>query len=97
MIISQFTGTYLAEGTKQIPKGFVLVDQTDSYYPLMFYGDSSERDGKPRVLALELSLLSIKKGLPEIFEKLNGLRDKSEWDFNFQNDLLELYPDKPNT
>ncbi|BAY42123.1 hypothetical protein NIES2111_65190 (plasmid) [Nostoc sp. NIES-2111] len=79
------------------PKGFVLVDQTDSYYPLMFYGDSTARDRKPRVSALKYSLLSIKDGLEDIYDKLSELRDQTEWTFEFQNELWELFPGKPNT
>ncbi|MBE9209227.1 hypothetical protein IQ244_22505 [Nostoc sp. LEGE 06077] len=92
-----FAGTSLAKGTNKIPKGFVLVDQTDSYYPLMFYGESDERDGKPRVSALKYSLSSIKDGLEKIYNKLSELRDKTELTFDFQNELWEIYPDKPNS
>ncbi|MBG1270510.1 hypothetical protein [Nostoc sp. WHI] len=76
-------------------KGFILVDQTDSYYPLVFYSDSSEREGKPRVSALKYSLESIKDGLEEIYDKLSELSHESEWDFDFQNDLWKIYPGKP--
>ncbi|MBD0263478.1 MAG: hypothetical protein ICV78_12365 [Tolypothrix sp. Co-bin9] len=76
-------------------KGFVLVDQTDSYYPLMFYSGSSEREGKPRVSALKYSLESIRDGFDKIFHKLYELRDESEWDLDFQNELWDIYPGKP--
>lgn len=92
-----FAGTAFAKGTNKIPKGFVLVDQTDSYYPLMFYGESDDRDGKPRVSALKYSLSSIKDGLEKIYHKLSELRDRTEWTFDFQNELWEIYPGKPNS
>ncbi|QMS91358.1 hypothetical protein HUN01_28565 [Nostoc edaphicum CCNP1411] len=90
-------GNLFAGGTKGIPKGVVLVDQTNSYYPLVFYGENNERDGKPRVSALKHSLVSVKDGLTQIFDKLNCLEDKSQWDEDFQNELWEIYPGKPNT
>lgn len=62
----------------------------------MFYENNSAGDSKPRVSALKHSLTSIKDGLTEIFEILNGLRDKSEWDEDFQNELWKIYPGKPD-
>lgn len=76
-------------------KGFVLVDQTNSYYPLMFYDNDAERDGKERVSSLAFSLDAISKGLDEIYDKLLEL-NWVEWTSDFQDELREIYAHKPN-
>jgi hypothetical protein len=73
-------------------KGYVLVDQTNSYYPLMFYSSKNERDGKPRVLPLQRSLEDIRDGLEKIYDTLVQLREAVNWTEDFQKSLYCLYP-----
>ncbi|MBW4565650.1 MAG: hypothetical protein KME32_32130 [Mojavia pulchra JT2-VF2] len=76
-------------------KGFVLVDQTNSYYPLMFYDDDSNRDGKERVSSLTWSLDAISKNLDEVYAQLYRLKVE-DWTSDFQDELLEIYAHKPS-
>lgn len=64
--------------------GYVLVDQTDSYYPLIFYSN--------RVAPLLHSLNDIKNGLDEIFNKISDLEKIENWAEDFQKELFDLYP-----
>lgn len=73
-------------------KGYVLVDQTNSYYPLIFYSLFPERNGKRRDTPLMHSLQDIKNGLDQIYEKLSELRTIDDWTPEFQQELFELFP-----
>ena len=74
-------------------RGYVLVDQTNSYYPLVFYSQFNQRDGEERVKPLMHSLKDIRKGLKEIYEKLTQLKTEEEWTPKFQRELFDLFPD----
>ncbi len=76
--------------------GYVLIDQTDSYYPLMFYSSANNRSGKPRVNALKYSLEDIKQGLDEIYNKISQLETIKKWTPGFQRQLYCLFPDNSN-
>lgn len=69
--------------------GFVLVDQTDSYYPLVF-----SKEGKQRVPALQHSLKDIKDGMDEIFSLISNLERISEWSDDFQDRLFCVFPSR---
>lgn len=60
--------------------GYVLVDQTDSYYPLIFYNN--------RVSSLKHSLNNIRDGLDEIFNEISNLEKIENWTEDFQKELL---------
>jgi hypothetical protein len=63
--------------------GYVLVDHTDSYYPLIFYSN--------RLTPLSHSLNDIKNGLDKIFNKISSLEKIENWTENFQKELFYLY------
>lgn len=83
--------------------GFVLVDKTNSCYPLIIYGERFEDENKPRDVAFKLSLEDVHNNLEKIFSKLseldngNAWTEESEdnwlkdWNFEFQQDLRKLY------
>ncbi len=74
-------------------KGYVLVDQTDSYFPLIIYSENCNRDGKTeRVRALKKSLKDIIDGLDDVYKKISQLNQISGWTEDFQRELYELYP-----
>ncbi|MHC5915385.1 MAG: hypothetical protein ACYTXE_31315 [Nostoc sp.] len=89
----------LVENRFAAPTGFVLVDQTNSYYPLVFYDNDPERDGKERVSSLEFSLDAISQALDKIWDTLFLLNYEgglTSWTSEFQEELLEIYAHKPN-
>ncbi|MBD0389594.1 MAG: hypothetical protein ICV54_24595 [Nostoc sp. C3-bin3] len=77
----------LAENT-----GFVLVDQTDSYYPLIIYAERLEKeDKKSRVYAFGKSLDDINENLENIYNQLLGLMYGEIWDEKFQKELSKIF------
>lgn len=73
-------------------KGFVLVDQTDSYYPLMIYDERLEKeDKKSRVYPFGKSLEDINNNLEKIYNKLLELIYDQVWDQEFQTELRKLF------
>lgn len=75
-------------------KGFVLVDHTDSYYPLVFY-PSSRNIGKPRKSAAYLSFNSVKDNFEQVFIKLCEIEKSTDWTEKFQSELYLLFKDRP--
>lgn len=69
--------------------GYVIVDQTDSYYPLVFHS-------KQRELSFLYSLEDIQDGFDQIFDKLSELNTMDDWKPEFQQELFKLFPDKPH-
>jgi hypothetical protein len=76
-------------------QGYVVVDQTDSYYPLIFYGENNQRDGKERIKPLKYSLQDIEDVFEDIWQKISTLKTMDDWSYKFQQELYKLYPNKP--
>ena len=71
--------------------GFVLVDQTNSCYPLIIYDERFDKeDKKPRVYALGKSLEDVNENLEIIYRKLLDLLYE-DWTEDFQKDLSKLF------
>jgi len=82
---------YIGEMIKVHPlagteRGFVLVDRTDSWYPLLIYTDKS------REYAMVHSLEEILSVLSSILGKLAKLNSIDDWNEQFQEELFDLFP-----